>query len=233
MTTTIAIIGAAGRMGARLLALAPEHKCEVVAKIMRDDQQLRATPAVLVDFSTPAATRHWLDVARRQRIAMLIGTTGLSAEDHQAIDAAAREIPVMQSPNMSLGVAVLFDLARRAAAALEGCDVEIVESHHRGKKDAPSGTALGLAAAIGRKDPPIPIHSLRMGDEVGRHTAHIALAGERLELTHVATDRDTFARGALRAARWLAQQKPGRYTIKDLFWVGNDPGRAARASDEQ
>jgi 4-hydroxy-tetrahydrodipicolinate reductase len=213
--TKIAIIGAAGRMGTRLVALAREHDCEVVARVTSDADELSGVPQVLIDFSAPAATRKWLDVARKRHIRMLIGTTGLTAEDQQTIDAAAGEVAVMQSPNMSLGVAVLYELARRAAELLDEADIDIVEAHHRTKKDAPSGTALGLAKAIGTKS--IPIHSLRIGDEVGRHTAFFGLPGERLELAHVATNRDTFARGALRAAKWLARQKPGRYSISDLF----------------
>ena len=217
MLTKIAIIGAKGRMGTRLTALAREHECEVVATVSRDTQELSGVPAVLIDFSAPAATRRWLEVARKRHIRMLIGTTGLSADDQQAIDAAAKDIAVLQSPNMSLGVAVLHQLARRAAELLGEADIDIVEAHHRAKKDAPSGTALALAEAIGK--PGIPIHSLRLGDEVGRHTAFFGLPGERLELAHVATNRDTFAHGALRAAVWLARQKPGRYAIGDLFSV--------------
>ncbi len=215
MLTKIAIIGAKGRMGTRLTALAREHDCEVVATVSRGAEELSGVPAVMIDFSAPAATRKWLDVARKRHVRMLIGTTGLSADDHQAIDAAAKDVAVMQSPNLSLGVAVLYELARRAAELLDGADIDIVEAHHRAKKDAPSGTALDLAKAMGK--PGIPIHSLRLGDEIGRHTAYFGLPGERLELAHVATNRDTFARGALRAAKWLARQKPGRYSIADLL----------------
>lgn len=218
MLTKIAIIGAKGRMGTRVTALAREHECEVVATVSRDRDELSGVPAVMIDFSAPAATRKWLEVARKRHIRMLIGTTGLSDDDHRAIDAAARDVAVLQSPNMSLGVAVLYELARRAAELLGDADIDIVEAHHRTKKDAPSGTALGLVKAIGK--PGVPIHSLRLGDEVGRHTAFFGLAGERLELAHVATNRDTFARGALRAAKWLARQKPGRYSIADLLSLG-------------
>jgi 4-hydroxy-tetrahydrodipicolinate reductase len=214
--TKLAIVGASGRMGMRLVALAPEHACTVVAGITRASSQLSGTPDVIIDFSVPSATRHWLGVARERRIPMLIGTTGLSPEDHKAIDAAAADAAVLQAPNMSLGVAAMYELARRAAQLLgDACDIAIVESHHRGKKDAPSGTALALRDAIGRDG--VQIQSLRMGDEVGRHTAYFALAGERIELTHVATNRDTFAHGALRAAIWLARQRSGRYTIADVF----------------
>src|SRR6185369_87239 len=153
---------------------------------------------------------------------------------------AAHDIAILQAPNMSMGVAVLFQIAAQVAKQLgDDYDVEIVEAHHRFKKDAPSGTAEGLADAIlratGKKKDAlvygreggdvlrergeVGMHSLRLGDDVGRHTAYFAALGERLELTHVATNRDTFVHGALRAAKWLAEpgRKPGRYAIKDVL----------------
>jgi 4-hydroxy-tetrahydrodipicolinate reductase len=259
--TTIAIAGAAGRMGMRLIALSRQAGAfGLVGAIERGDHSLlsrdageiagigpigvpitsdlRAAPQVLIDFTVPASTRHWLKVCRDRGIAMLIGTTGLSDADHASIDQAARDIAVLQSPNMSLGVAVLFRIAGQLAKMLgDEYDIEIVEAHHRFKKDAPSGTAMGLAEAIlhatgktrdalvfdrhgddvvrGRGE--IGMHALRVGDEVGRHTALFAALGERIELTHVATNRDTFVRGALRAATWLARQNSGRYRIADVL----------------
>jgi 4-hydroxy-tetrahydrodipicolinate reductase len=153
------------------------------------------------------------------KIPLVIGTTGLAAGDHAAIDASATEIAVLQAPNMSLGVALLAKLAMQASIAMgPDIDVEILESHHRFKKDSPSGTASALADTIerARRNRP-PIHSTRLGDEIGRHTIYLAALGERVELTHVATDRDVFARGALRAAEWIVRQKPGRYTMGDLL----------------
>jgi 4-hydroxy-tetrahydrodipicolinate reductase len=258
MPITLAITGAAGRMGSRLIALAQEAgDLEVVAALERAGHaligkdhmgvpvraQLTATPQVLIDFSSPESMRGWLNVCREKGVAMLIGTTGLTAGDHALIDQAAKEIAVLQAPNMSLGVAVLFQIAAQVARMLgEEYDIEIVEAHHRFKADAPSGTAMGLADAIlkatnktreslsfdrhgeqaARKPGEISMHSLRIGDEVGRHTAHFATLGERLELTHVATSRDTFVRGALRAARWLAGREPGRYSIGDVLGLGQN-----------
>jgi 4-hydroxy-tetrahydrodipicolinate reductase len=258
----IAITGAAGRMGTRLVALAKEDPAalRVIAAIERPDHpmlgkdagevagagnlgvpitsDLKPTPTVLIDFSAPASMRHWLKTCRDRKIALLIGTTGLQWGDQAAIDQAAADIPVLQATNMSLGVAVLTQLAARAAKQLgDDYDIEIVEGHHRFKKDAPSGTAATLAESIldatgkgkdalafGRHGDDVPrqrgqvgVHSLRIGDEVGRHTVYFAGLGERLELTHVATNRDTFARGALRAAQWLAGQRPGRYAIADVL----------------
>jgi 4-hydroxy-tetrahydrodipicolinate reductase len=259
--TSIAITGAAGRMGSRLITLARESAVfKIAGAIERPDHpqlakdagevagvgligcpltfDLRATPDVLIDFSTPPSTRHWLKACRDRGIAMVVGTTGLHKVDHAAIDVAAEMIPVLQSPNMSLGVNLLFKIAAEVAKTLgDDYDIEIIEAHHRFKKDAPSGTAAGLADAIMkatgkdasslafdrhgddvvRKRGEIGMHSLRIGDEIGRHTASFASLGERLELTHVATNRDTFVHGALRAAEWLAKQKPGRYTIADML----------------
>jgi 4-hydroxy-tetrahydrodipicolinate reductase len=259
----IAIIGAAGRMGIRLVALAKQAgEFNVVGAIEKPDYPAigrdagelagvgaigtklapdltaAARTKVLIDFSSPASTRPWLNRCRDAGIAMLVGTTGLQWGDHAAIDQAAATIPILQATNMSLGVAVLNKVAGEVAKQLgDDYDIEIVEAHHRFKKDAPSGTADSLAEAIlkatgktrdaldfGRKGDEalrerghIGMHSLRMGDEVGRHTAYFASQGERLELTHVATNRDTFVHGALRAANWLANQKPGRYTIADVL----------------
>jgi 4-hydroxy-tetrahydrodipicolinate reductase len=258
--TSIAITGAAGRMGMRLIALAKQADLQVVGAVERADHaaqgrdagevagigaidvpisvDLKTTPQVLVDFTAPASTRQWLKACRDRKIAMVIGTTGLQESDHASIDQAARDIPVLQAPNMSLGVNLLFKIAGEVAKTLgDDYDIEILEGHHRFKKDAPSGTAMGLAEAIlkatgkkkdalvfdrhgdevTRKSGEIGMHALRIGDEVGRHTAYFAALGERLELTHVATNRDTFAHGALRAAKWLAGQTPGRYSIGNIL----------------
>lgn len=259
--TKLAITGACGRMGLRLIALARQDKdFDLLAAVDRADCaqlardagemagigniglpvtfDLKPTPQVLIDFTAPAATRHWLKTCRDRGIALLIGTTGLQPPDQAAIDRAAQDIAIIQAPNMSLGVNLLFKIAGEVAKLLgDDYDIEIVEGHHRFKKDAPSGTAMGIAEAIlqstgktkdalkfdrhgddaQRKRGEIGMHALRIGDEVGRHTAYFAALGERLELTHVATNRDTFAHGALRAAKWLALQKPGRYTIADVL----------------
>jgi 4-hydroxy-tetrahydrodipicolinate reductase len=257
----LAITGAAGRMGMRLVALGSQSDdLRIVAAMERAESptqgrdagevagvgpigvpittDVQGSPQVLIDFTAPAAMRQWLKTCRERQMAMVIGTTGLGDADHAAIDAAAKDIPVLQAPNMSLGVNLLFKIAAEVAKKLgDDYDIEIVEGHHRFKKDAPSGTAAGLAAAIlsatgktqdalvygrhgddvTRRKGDIGMHSLRIGDEVGRHTAYFAALGERLELTHVATSRDTFVRGALAAARWLAAQKPGRFSMADVL----------------
>ena len=259
--TSIAITGAAGRMGTRLIALAQQSgDFQILGAIERADapqiakdagevagigliglpitHDLRPMPQVLIDFTGPAGMRHWLKTCRDRKIAMLIGSTGLHPADHDVITQAAEEIAVLQAPNMSLGVNVLFKIAGEVAKLLgDDYDKEIVELHHRFKKDAPSGTAMGLAEAIlkamgktkealvhdrhgddvVRRRGDIGMHSLRVGDEVGKHTVSFGALGERLELTHTATNRDTFVHGALKAAKWLSGQTPGRYTIADML----------------
>lgn len=261
--TRIAITGCAGRMGLRLVALGHQNpQTEVSAAIERADSlhigrdvgelagvgqigvtvtsDLPVKPDVLIDFTSPTAMRHWLQVCREQKIPMLIGTTGLTESDHRLIDQAAMDIPVLQSGNMSLGVTVMCRIVSEVARMLgEDYDVEIIEAHHRFKKDAPSGTAEMIAQSIlqtlkrpttelrygrhgtecTRTPKEVGMHSLRMGDEIGLHTAYFGGLGERLEITHKATNRDTFVHGALRAAVWLTGQQPGRYTIGNVLGI--------------
>ena len=173
---------------------------------------------VAIDFSLPVAFEPLLALCRQRGAALVSGTTGLSAGHFAALDAAAAGIPVLWAPNFSVGVAVLAELVRQAAAALPGWDADIVEAHHVHKKDAPSGTALQLGAAVeaGRGRAP-NYASLRAGDIVGEHTVQLAGPGERLELVHRAGNRDIFARGALEAARRLAGRAPGRVGLGELL----------------
>ncbi len=196
------------------------------------------SPTVLIDFSSADAFDDVLTVAVTRRLPLVSGTTGLSSEQRAAMTRAAASIPLFWSANFSVGVAVLARFARDAATALAGWDCEIAEVHHRHKKDAPSGTSrmLGRVVAEARgddfdrvamwdrtgssraRDPSeIGFAVVRAGDAVGEHTVVFATDGERVELTHRATDRDIFARGALRAARWIAGRAPGRYAMADLL----------------
>lgn len=197
---------------------------------------------VVVDFSSTAGFDSALAVALSRGVAFVSGTTGLADAQRAALDAAAERIPVLWASNFSIGVALLRRLVAVAAASLDAqFDVEIVEAHHARKLDAPSGTALTLGEAVaaargGSVDqlacPPrhgvggprsaggIGFASIRGGDIVGEHTVLFAGAGERLELTHRATDRAIFARGAVHAARWLAGRAPGRYDIVDTLVAG-------------
>lgn len=194
---------------------------------------------VLVDFTRPEPSLVYLEACRRAGVGMVIGTTGFSAAQKETIAAAAREIPVVFAPNMSVGVNLLINLVQAAAKVLcDGYDIEIIEAHHRHKVDAPSGTALRLgeaaAAALGRdlaqcavygregvtgeRDPStIGFATVRGGDVVGDHTVLFAGIGERVELTHKASSRATFALGALRAAKFLAGRKSGLFDMQDVL----------------
>jgi len=235
----IAVYGAAGRMGQAVLRLAfDEPRLAVVAAIVRADsadagKRLRddlsctttldasVAPQVLIDFSFAGAFDDALALARARRIAFVSGTTGLSQQQHAALREAAGTIPVLWSANFSIGVAVLDRLVREAARALAEWDCQIAEAHHHRKKDAPSGTALALGRAVAEAREvdasTIGYASVRAGDIVGEHTVLFAGEGERVELTHRATDRTIFARGALRAATWIAGQSPGSYTLADVI----------------
>ncbi len=233
MTTRLLIHGAGGRMGRVLLRLAAESAdLGVVAAVTRAPRQrvvdgvpfyaaaeLAGVPEfdVLVDFSQPEAFDAALALAAGRGCAFVSGTTGLSAAQHGAMDAAAGRIPLLWAANFSLGVAALEELVERAASALQGWDCDIVEAHHVHKKDAPSGTALALGSAAERGGARPRYASLRAGDIVGEHTVQFATAGERIELVHRAGNRDIFARGALHAARHLAGRLPGRYRLRDLL----------------
>ena len=206
---------------------------------------------VWIDFSVPVATLAAVRAAEAMGVAMVIGTTGLSADDREVVRAAARAIPIVFTPNMSVGVNVLLKLVGDAARALgPAYDLEIVETHHRAKRDAPSGTALRLAEALAdatgrdlaasaryerhgeigpRTAAEIGIQTVRGGDVVGDHTVHFLGTGERIEITHRATSRDTFAYGAVRAALWVAggsaqdgpgagqRRDPGLYDMRDVL----------------
>jgi 4-hydroxy-tetrahydrodipicolinate reductase len=271
--TFIAINGAAGRMGRRLVALANESETmeAVVAleapespHLGQDACQLAGHSGpplpmtatwpvengkpvhadVLIDFSAPPGFRAAVKIcdqlaAAGKPIALVVGTTGLTADDHQQIDDAAKRFAILQAANMSLGVNLLLGLAAQVAVRLgDDYDIEIVEAHHRFKVDAPSGTALAIAQAVceatgkditkdlvhGRHGGHVPrqrgeigMHALRSGDVVGRHTISFGTLGEELSLSHVASTRDVFARGALKAAQWLAGKPAGRYSMKDVL----------------
>jgi len=195
--------------------------------------------SVIIDFSIPEASVSHLGFAAKAGKAMVIGTTGFSNEERSIIENLAAKTPVVMSPNMSIGVNVMFKVAGLMAELLDNSyDAEIIEAHHRHKKDAPSGTAKRLAIEVAkargidldrcaryerygiigeRPADEIGIQTIRAGDIVGEHTLIFAGSGERLELSHKATSRENFALGALRAARWIADRKPGLYTMADVL----------------
>ncbi len=241
--TAIGIIGSAGRMGHALAAIVPDLGATLAGGIDAggDPAGLAHDSDVLVDFSSPSALERTLAAARTAGTPILIGTTGLATTHHAMIDAAAAEIAVLQTGNVSLGVTLLAKLVREAAARLgPEWDIEIAEFHHRHKVDAPSGTALllGEAAAAGRGIPlaearvadpagltgarsegTIGFASLRGGSVAGDHQVVFAGEGERIELGHRAESRAIFARGAITAALWLVGKPAGRYRMDEVLGV--------------
>lgn len=239
-TPRIAIIGAKGRMGQAIAAAATAANIEIAAVIDIGDKLPTAAEHAdtLIDFSTPALTRDVIQLAITKEKRLVVGTTGHTPEQKAELQKLAAQIPTVWAGNYSIGVNLLYALTRQAAATLgPDYDTEVIEMHHRYKKDAPSGTAERLLEIIleerrldrtalrhgrqgitgERTQNEIGIHSLRGGDVVGDHTVLFAALGERLELTHKAGDRSIFARGALRAARWLATQAPGLYDMQDVL----------------
>jgi 4-hydroxy-tetrahydrodipicolinate reductase len=262
MKTILGISGAAGRMGQRLVHLTCEDQ-ELTLGValeaanhprlgqdigevaglgalgvpLRADLPAEQRIDALIDFSTPEGTMTVLPWCVARRIPLVVATTGHTPAQRQEIEAAAHHTALLMAPNMSLSVNVLFQLVRQAAALLKdkGFDVEIVERHHRFKKDAPSGTALhfarivqemmgqtqlrhGREGLVGERPPQeIGVHALRTGDNVGEHTIIFSTLGETLELVHRGHTRDSYARGALLAAKFLAGKQPGRYTMEDVL----------------
>ena len=241
----IAIVGAAGRMGRKLIELAAGEGLEVVSKVDVAEGYDREWPKEVegvIDFSFHAGVPAFVTKAAEQGIPYVIGTTGITADEQKSVDAAAQKIPIVQSGNYSLGVNLLIQLVKEAARILDPkYDVEVVEMHHRHKKDAPSGTALMLAKAAAegrgrgdrsamkdfvlgragetgeRPEGEIAIHALRGGSVVGDHTVMFAGELERVEITHKAQDRAAFAAGALKALRWAAGRKAGIYNMRHVL----------------
>lgn len=258
----VVLFGAGGRMGGALvpvLALAPQFELTgalVRSGDARTGRGVVAMPVlsyrarwpdegadVAIDFTRADGFDAVLAECVKRRCALVSGTTGLSAAQQTALDEAARQIPIMWSANFSLGMALLRRLVSTVSAALPDYDCEIVEIHHRTKRDAPSGTALSLGESVaearqvalsqmasgGRAPGQIGMHSLRLGETFGEHNVMFANSVERIELVHRATDRAVFAQGALRAAEWLARKAPGSYPIDDLLGAQPVPERRGKA----
>lgn len=261
----VVVAGAAGRMGCRLVALVRDSTALTLAgaiegrghhalgddagetsgsgragvSITDDLAALMDRGEVLIDFSAPEATLEHFRIVARHRRAMVIGTTGLTPPQLEEIKVLARQVPCVLSPNMSVGVNLIYKVIGEMAKTLgDDYDIEVIEAHHRLKKDAPSGTALKIAEVLARavnrdldqvgvyarkgmigerKKQEIGIQTIRAGDIVGDHTILFGGMGERIEVTHRASSRDTFARGALRAARWVVRQPPGLYDMMDVL----------------
>jgi 4-hydroxy-tetrahydrodipicolinate reductase len=243
--TRIVIVGAKGRMGEALLRLAQANPAlELVAGVDKGDNVLDVIDRadVLIEFAHHTLTPLLAQAAVEHQKALVIGTTGHTNAERASIEAQAQKIPIVFAPNYSVGVNLLFHLTKIAAQTLgDDYDREVVEMHHRHKLDAPSGTARRLAEILAqaaggtydgdvihgrhgdvgaRPKKVIGMHALRGGDVVGDHTVMFAADGERLELTHKASSRDTFASGALRAAAWVVGKKPGLYSMQDVLGLG-------------
>ncbi len=264
MKPKLVIVGAAGRMGKRIVSLAAESgEFDIVAAVERKDHpdigkdaglvaaagpinveladEFPKAGDVAVDFSQPEASDKTIDYCIDNKVALVSGTTGLSNQQREKFKAAAEKIPVIYGTNMSVGMNVLFNLVGKVATMLgEEYDIEIIEQHHRFKKDAPSGSALTLAEnickATGRDFPgslthgrsgkealrqkgTIGMHAVRAGDITGVHSVIFGTLGETVTLNHTANSRDTFVRGALRAAKWLVGKEPALYSMADVLSI--------------
>jgi len=246
MPLTILLNGAKGRMGRAIAAAAAELGIVIGATTTAGDDPSAGIGRcdAIIDFSLPSATERLVELAVAQRKPIVIGTTGHTSEEKKKLLALATRVPCVWAGNFSVGVNLLFALTQEAARVLDSdYDAEVIEMHHRFKKDAPSGTAARLLEIIleerkltakalrhgrsgitGERTPSeVGVHSLRGGDVVGDHTVIFAALGERLELTHKASDRAIFARGALRATQWIVKQPPGVYDMQDVLGLRDSP----------
>ena len=227
--TEIIISGIDGRMGSLIAEIAKKDpEIELIGGVEKEGhpefpsqlEPIIDKTDVLVEFTTPEATLEHLKIAQKHKKSIVIGTTGFTPEQYKEIDKLIEGIACLISPNMSPGVNLMFNLVSEISKRLgNGYDIEIIESHHRYKKDAPSGTAKRLVEnickATGHNQ--IPTHSIRAGEIVGEHTAIWAGPGEVIELTHCALSRTTFANGAIQAAKFVARAKPGKYSMHDVL----------------
>jgi len=265
MGIKLVVVGAAGRMGSRILSLAVESgRFDIVGAVERDDcpslgkdaglaassgpigipiaSTYPAGPAeAVIDFSLPEGIDKTTDYCLKNSVALVLGTTGLSASQQENLKGACGKIPILYATNMSLGMNVLFSLVGKVASMLGGeYDIEIIEQHHRFKKDSPSGSALTLAENICketsrnfpesvvhgrhgkdalRQKGTIGMHAVRAGDITGIHSVIFGTLGETITINHTANNRDTFVRGALRAAEWIAGKPPALYSMADVLGI--------------
>lgn len=262
MSAKLVIVGAAGRMGQRLVTLASEIEgLQLAGAVDRADHPQMGQDAgavaridpqgvalssdfpqsadVLIDFSLPEGATRTIDYCKANKVALVMGTTGLNEAQKAGVTAAADCIPVIYGTNMGVGMNVLFAIVGKVAAMLgEGYDIEIIEQHHRFKKDAPSGSAISLAESICeeigrnldeslvhgregkealRQPGTIGMHAVRAGDIVGKHDVIYSTLGETVTIGHTAHSRDVFVRGALRAAQWLPGKVPGMYSMRQVL----------------
>jgi 4-hydroxy-tetrahydrodipicolinate reductase len=266
--STVGILGANGRMGRALVSVAKEHQLPMSAATVRAGSALTGMDAgelagcgklnlpfietsiaalasadIWIDFTMPEAMLQHLELAVQAKKALVIGVTGLTDQQYAAVQQAAKHIPIVWAPNMSVGVNLLLHLVQTAAKVMgQTADIEIIEAHHRFKKDSPSGTAMAIghqiAKALDRNLADVAVYgregitgerdqktigfaTVRGGDIIGDHTALFADLGERLEITHKASSRSTFAQGAWRAALWLQNKQPGLYSMQQVLGLAD------------
>ncbi len=235
----IAVTGITGRMGKSVIAILEPSDTTHVISIDRDCA-IPASADVLIDFTLPDASINYARQCAALGVNMVIGTTGFTAEQLKQIDQFSRTIGICMAANFSIGVNLTFQLLKQAVAALadDPVDIEIIEAHHRNKVDAPSGTALAMGDVIAqtlnrnldecaiygrqgnsdiRDQQTIGFSAIRAGDIIGEHTVLFGMQGERIEITHKASTRDNFARGAVRAANWLLNKPAGKYSMQDVL----------------
>ncbi|MGD0060982.1 MAG: 4-hydroxy-tetrahydrodipicolinate reductase [Verrucomicrobiia bacterium] len=220
--TVIIICGARGRMGRTLVScVSSDPELRLAGEIDQGDdlRKVIAGTDVVIDFSVREATAAVAKIAADHKKALVIGTTGHTDAEKAGVRALTKAIPIVWSANFSAGVNTLFWITQKVAEIVgPHWEAEVVETHHTAKKDAPSGTAKKLQEVLKRvRGKEAPAHALRIGDVVGDHTVTFGTAGERIELTHRASSRETFARGALRAAKWVVKQPPGVYDMQDVL----------------
>lgn len=220
----ILLFGACGRMGKQVAALSDRvtagvdlHPSPMPFPVYRNAYEAKGTFDCVIDFSSPLCLKEKLAFLTEKHLPAVLAFTGESATDRAEIEAASKLIPIFKAANLSVGIALLNRLVKEAAASLQGFDAEIVERHHKMKKDAPSGTALLLKESVGRD---VPVHSVRAGTVSGVHEVYFAGDGETLSLVHTAQDPSVFAAGALRAAAFLLSRPQGLYGMDDLLVLG-------------
>lgn len=208
------IIGASGKMGKEINSLMNENGDELVFKYDIEGESYIEKPEVLIDFSLPAVLEKTIQYTLKFRSPLVIGTTGFSDSQLKKIHELSETVPVVQSYNFSVGIQMLIQAAKMLQDKLSDWDIEISETHHRFKKDKPSGTAIMIKNALGKE---VNISSLRLGNVVGEHSVSFGGLGETITITHSALSRRTFAEGVLRSVNFVIDKKKGLYTIKDVL----------------
>lgn len=241
--TGIILFGGSGRLGSAIRdQIERDPETELIASIGRDtvfemETALPSTPVVVLDVSSPAGTMDALSLALPRQIPFITGVTGHSPDQRDRIGEAAGTIPVLVAANFSLGITVLLEVLPFLVGAFPDADLAITEVHHRAKRDAPSGTALRLRAAMAASDcqesdqTEIPVFSIRGGTNPGEHTVLIAGTGEELQVTHRTIDRSAYAAGALGAAKWLSHRPNGAYEMTDLIGLARSGARSRSGND--